>query len=450
MDELLGRRVPWSAEAEQAVLGSCLIDPACLPEVLTAVRTADFYLEQNRDIFDTIFHMFTFGMAIDPVTVLDQMKVRGVYKPDSSPEYLRELMRLTPTAANVLKYAAIVRDQALLRSMIQVCEETVESASAGAGEAGDVLDLLEKKVYALRQDRIIGGLLPVSQVVQTVYSNLSELAASGKPIPGMPTGFRDLDRRILGLNPGDFVLVAARPGMGKTSIGLNIALNAAKNTGKTVAVFSLEMSREQLVTRFLSAEGQIPLGNLLTGNLTDEEWKRAARAAASVAGTNIYLNDNPTLTVADMNAQCRRLKNLGLVMIDYLQLMQGSGSGNNYSSETRTQVVSDISRMMKIMAKELNVPVLCLSQLSRANEQRQDKRPMLSDLRESGSIEQDADIVMGLFREGYYNEECENPNLTEVIVLKNRHGETGKDYLAWLGEYTSFRDSDQRHRDDGY
>ena len=445
MDELLGRRVPWSAEAEQAVLGSCLIDPACLAEVFTAVRAADFYLDQNREIFDTIFNMFSFGMAIDPVTVLDQMKVRGVYNPDSSPQYLRELMRLTPTAANVLRYAAIVRDQALLRNLIQACEETVEAASSGAGEANDVLDLAEKKIYALRQDRIIGGLVPVSQVVQSVYTNLSELAASGAPIPGVPTGFRDVDRRILGMNRGDFILIAARPGMGKTSLGLNICLNAAKSTGMTVAIFSLEMSREQLVTRLLSSEGMIPLANLLTGNLTDEEWRRTARAASVISGTSIYLNDNPTLTVADMNAQCRRLKNLGLVMIDYLQLMQGSGSGNNWAGETRTQAVSDISRMMKIMAKELNVPVLCLSQLSRANEHRQDKRPMLSDLRESGSIEQDADIVMGLYREGYYNQESENPNLTELNVLKNRHGETGRDYLAWLGEYTSFRDSDQRH-----
>ncbi len=447
MDELLGRRVPWSAEAEQSVLGSCLIDPACLPEVLNAVRGADFYLDRNREIFDTIFHMFTFGMPIDPVTVLDQMKIRGVYDADSTPQYLRELMRVTPTAANVLKYAAIVRDQALLRSVIHVCEETMELAASGAGEANDVLDLAEKNIYALRQDRITNGLVPASQVVQTVYSNLSELAASGKPIPGIPTGFRDLDRRILGLNPGDFVMVAARPGMGKTSIGLNIALNAAKATGKTVAIFSLEMSREQLVTRFLSAEGMIPLGNLLTGNLTEDEWKRAARAASAIASTSVWLNDNPTLTVAQMNAQCRRLKDLGLVMIDYLQLMQGSGSGNSWAGETRTQAVSDISRMMKIMAKELNVPVLCLSQLSRANEQRQDKRPMLSDLRESGSIEQDADVVLGLYRDGYYNQECENPNLTEVIVLKNRHGETGKDYLAWLGEYTSFRDSDLRHEE---
>ena len=441
MEELLGRRVPWSAEAEQAVLGSCLIDPSCLPDVMTAVRGADFYLPQNREIFETIFSMFTFAKPIDPVTVLDEMKVRGVYHDENSQQYIRELMRLTPTAANVLKYAAIVRDPALLRNVIAVCEETVE------GEAGDVLDLCEKKIYALRQDRVVGGLMPVSQVVNSVYSNLSELAASGQPIPGIPTGFRDVDRRIMGMNKGDFILVAARPGMGKTSIGLNICLNAAKATGKTVAIFSLEMSREQLVTRFLSREGEVPLGNLLTGNLSMDEWKRTAHACAAVSLLDILVNDNPTLTVAEMNAQCRRLGNLGLVMIDYLQLMQGSGSKNNWANESRQQAVSDISRMMKIMAKELNVPVLCLSQLSRANEQRQDKRPMLSDLRESGSIEQDADIVMGIYREGYYNQEVENPNLTELIVLKNRHGETGKDNLQWQGEFTTFRDADRWHNE---
>ena len=445
MDELLGRRVPWSAEAEQGVLGSCLIDPACLPDVMNAVRASDFYLDQNREIFETIFGMFTYAMPVDPVTVLDQMKIRGVFHEDSSQQYIRELMRVTPTAANVLKYAAIVRDQALLRNVIAVCDETREVAASGMGEAGEVLDLCEKKIYALRQDRVVGGLVPVGQVVQSVYNNISDLAASGLPIPGIPTGFRDVDRRIMGMNKGDLILVAARPGMGKTSIGLNIALNAAKSTGKTVAIFSLEMSREQLVTRFLSSEGMIPLGNLLTGQLSGEEWRSVGHACNVLGTTKIYLNDNPTLTVAEMNAQCRRLKDLGLVMIDYLQLMQASGSEHSWSNESRTQVVSDISRMMKIMAKELNVPVLCLSQLSRANEQRQNKRPMLSDLRESGSIEQDADIVMGLYREGYYSDECENPNQTEIIVLKNRHGETGTDFLAWVGEYTSFRDLDTRH-----
>ena len=445
MDELLGRRVPWSAEAEQAVLGSCLIDPACLPELLGSLRAGDFYLEQNRDIYETIFHMFNFAKPIDPVTVLDQMKIRGVFREDSSPQYIRELMLVTPTAANVMKYAAIVRDKALLRNVIRTCEETIEAASGGGGEANDVLDLAEKKIYALRQDRIIGGLVPASQVVQNVYNNLSELAESGQAIPGITTCFRDLDRRIMGLNKSDFVLVAARPGMGKTSIGLNMALAAAKATGKTVAIFSLEMSREQLVTRLLSAEGRINLGNLLTGNLSADEWKRAYHAAEAISNTDIRVNDNPSLTVAEMNAQCRRLNNLGLIMIDYLQLMQSAGSGHNWSNESRQQAVSDISRMLKIMAKELNVPVVCLSQLSRANEQRADKRPMLSDLRESGAIEQDADIVMGLYREGYYNAETENPNVSEVIVLKNRHGETGKDFLLWEGEFTSFQNYTGRY-----
>ena len=445
MDELLGRRVPWSAEAEQAVLGSCLIDPNCLPDVVNLVRSNDFYLDQNREIFETMYAMFTFSKAIDPVTVLDEMKVRGVYKADVSPQYIRELMRVTPTAANVRKYARIVRDHALRRNLTQACQDTIEEASSDSGDAGTILELAEKRIYALRQDQMVGGLMPVAQVVNTVFNDLNVLAASGLPIPGLSTGFRDVDRRIMGMNKGDFILVAARPGMGKTSIGLNIALNAAKASGKAVVIFSLEMSREQLVTRFISNEGLVPLANLLTGNLTADEWQRVGRACGALSATSIYLNDNPTLSVAEMNAQCRRISNLGLVMIDYLQLMQSSGSGHSWSNESRVQVVSDISRMLKIMAKELNVPVLCLSQLSRANEQRQDKRPMLSDLRESGSIEQDADIVMGLYREGYYNQECENPNLTELLVLKNRHGETGKDYLAWLGEYTSFRDSDQRH-----
>ena len=444
MDELLGRRMPYSAEAEQAVIGSCLIDPRCISDLISVLRSEDFYMEQNRDIYDTIYQMFTYSMTIDPVTVIDRMKQRGVYREDRTPSYIRELMDVTPTSANARKYAQIVRDQALLRNLITACDEVAEAAVSGGGEANTVLDLAERKIYALRQGRIVGGLIPASQVVQSVYANLSELARSGKTVPGITTGLRDLDRRLMGLNRSDFILVASRPGMGKTSIALNMALAAAKENRQTVAIFSLEMSREQLVQRLLSAEGRINLGHLITGNLSQEEWRRAAQAAASISSVDIRINDNPTMTVADMNAQCRRLENLGLVVIDYLQLMQASGSGNSWAGESRTQAVSDISRMIKIMAKELNVPVVCLSQLSRANEQRADKRPMLSDLRESGSIEQDADIVVGLYREGYYNQECENPNLAEAIVLKNRHGETGKEYLIWQGEFTSYVDAELR------
>lgn len=437
MDELLGRRVPHSASAEQAVVGSMLIDPRCIPDVLERLRGEEFYIKLNRDIFDTMAAMFAYGHTIDPVTVLDQMRVRGVYT-DECDAYMAEVMRITPTAANVMEYAAIVRDRALLRRLGETADEINTMVYGGSGEAEALLEAAERKIYALRQGRNVGGLMPISAVVQNVFDSLSEAAASGNKIPGLSTGLPDLDRTILGLNKSELVLVAARPGMGKTSIALNIALHAAMTLHKTVAIFSLEMSREQLVSRLLSRAALVPGQGLLTGQLTEQQWRAIADAAQALSATDIRIDDNPTLTVSDMNAQCRRVEGLDLVVIDYLQLMQSAGSGHSWSNESRTQAVSDISRMMKIMAKELNVPVVCLSQLSRANESRQDKRPILSDLRESGSIEQDADVVIGLYRDGYYNKECENPNLAEAIVLKNRKGETGTVELAWLPEYTSF------------
>ena len=312
------------------------------------------------------------------------MKVRGVYK-DNCEEYLAEIMRITPTAANVLEYAAIVRDRALLRRLGEAADEINSMVYEGSGEAETMLEAAERKIYALRQGRNVGGLIPVSSVVQNVFDNLSEAASSGNAIPGLSTGLADLDRVTLGLNKSELILIAARPGMGKTSIALNMALHAAMNEGQTVAIFSLEMSREQLVTRLLSRAALIPSQNLLTGQLSDRQWREVSNAAQALSATDIRIDDNPTLTVSDMNAQCRRVANLGLVVIDYLQLMQSAGSGHTWSNESRTQAVSDISRMLKIMAKELNVPVICLSQLSRANESRQDKRPMLSDLRESGA-----------------------------------------------------------------
>ena len=284
-------------------------------------------------------------------------------------------------------------------------------------------------------------------VVQNVFDELNEAANSGNKIPGLSTGLPDLDSTILGLNKSELILAAGRPGMGKTSMGLNFALYAGLNLGKTVAIFSLEMSREQLVMRLLSRAALVPLKNLLTGELTPQQWREVSDAAQALAAADIRIDDNPTLSVSDMNAQCRRLPKIDLIVIDYLQLMQSSGSGHSWSNESRTQAVSDISRMLKIMAKELNVPVVCLSQLSRANESRQDKRPQLSDLRESGAIEQDADVVIGLYREGYYNRESENPNLAEAIVLKNRKGATGVVELNWLPEYTSFSSLERRHED---
>ena len=448
MDELLGRRTPHSAEAEQAVLGSLLIDPRRVPEVLEKLKADDFYIKRHRDIYETLFTMFSFGQTVDPVTVLDQMKVRGVYE-DSSESYLAELMQVTPTAANVMEYAAIVRDRALLRRLGETADEINQMIHEESGEADAMLEAAERKIYGLRQGRSIGGLVPVASVVQTVFDELSEMAQNENRVPGLPTGFADLDQTILGLNKSELIFVAGRPGMGKTSIALNMALHIAMNQKKAVAVFSLEMSKEQLVMRLLSRAALVPLKNLLTGRLNDQQWRAIADACHVLGTTDIRIDDNPSLTVADMNAQCRRVQNLGLVVIDYLQQLQSAGTGHSWSNESRTQAVSDISRMMKIMAKELAVPVVCASQLSRANEARQDKRPQLSDLRESGSIEQDADVVIGLYRDGYYNRESENPNLAEAIVLKNRKGSTGPVELTWLPDYTSFG-SVERRRDDEY
>ncbi|MGN1001377.1 MAG: replicative DNA helicase [Oscillospiraceae bacterium] len=444
MDELLGGRVPHSPQAEQAVIGSMLIDPGCIPDVLKDARAEHFYIQTNKDIFETIYTMFNYAMTIDPVTVMEQMKARGVYHEESTRGYLLELMKVTPTAANVMEYVAIIRDKALQRDLGKVAADITRMVNDGLGGADEMLEAAERNIYALRKDRSIGGLKPISEVVQNVYDNINKMAAEGGKMPGLSTGLVDLDARILGLNEGELVLIASRPGMGKTSIALNIALSATKSSGKTVAIFSLEMSREQLVTRMLSGESLVDSQKLLKGSLSAEEWRRVVTASASLSATNILIDDNPTLSVADINAQCRRVKNLGLVVIDYLQLMQSAGGKNSYS-DNRQQVVADMSRMLKIMAKELSVPVLCMSQLSRANEGRADKRPMLSDLRESGAIEQDADVVIGLYREGYYNRECENPNAAEAIVLKNRKGEIGTVNLMWLPDYTSYVSVDTRH-----
>ena len=448
MEELLGRQAPHDAAAEQAIIGSMLIDPACVPDVINKVRAEEFYIQTNREIFETIFSMFSFGREIDPVTVMDQMKVRGVFREGTTQPYLMEVMNLTPTAANVLKYAAIVRDQALLRNLQKAADEIQSLVAEGTGEADSVLEAAERKIYQLRQGRNVGGLQPVSMVIQRVYSALSDAAVNGGGIPGLSTGMPDLDQVTMGLKKGELILIAARPGQGKTSMALNLARYVGEHSGQTIAVFSLEMSREELVQRLLSSAAMVDGKKLAMGRLSPAEWDRVVAAAAQLSKTDIRVDDNSTLSVADMNAQCRRLGNLGLVVIDYLQLMQTSGSGHSYASESRTQAVSDMSRMLKIMAKELNVPVICLSQLNRANEGRTNKRPMLSDLRESGSIEQDADIVIALYRDGYYNKETENPNLAEAIILKNRHGETKTVELMWMPEYTSFASIEQRHEDE--
>lgn len=446
MDELLGKKIPYSSQAEQAVIGSMLIDPRCIAEVVKKLRADEFYVRANREIYETIVAMFSYGQTVDPVTVIDQMKVRGVYV-DDTPGYLAEIMRLTPTSANAMEYAAIIKDRALLRSIGTVADEIGAMVYEGSGAAEDVLEASEEKLHAVRENRGSGGLREIRHVMQNVFDAMSEAAAAESRIPGLSTGLADLDDITLGLNKSELIIIAARPGMGKTSIALNIALNAAMTQHKKVAIFSLEMSREQLVTRLLSRAALVPSQNLFTGRLTDAQWREVSAAANELSNSDILIDDNSTLTVADMNAQCRTVKGLDLVIIDYLQLMSSAGGGKSWSNESRTQAVSDISRMMKVMAKQLGVPVICLSQLNRAAEARQDKRPLLSDLRESGSIEQDADVVIGLYREGYNNRECENPNLAEAIVLKNRKGRTGTVNLTWVPEYTSFY-SVEKYRED--
>lgn len=446
-DDLLLRQAPHSPQAEQAVLGSMLIDPDCIKDVMDKLRPEDFYLRANRDIFETIYHMFVYSRSIDGVTVAGEMEKTGVYN-DNTRDYLLQLMDVTPTSANVMEYVQIVLDKSLMRQVASAAGSISAMVLDGAGDAGDMLEVAEQKVYAIRRGRSAQNMVPVSMVLEDVMAHLAELTASGgKTLPGLSTGLSAVDAKINGLNKSDLLLLAARPGMGKTSMALNVALSAARESGKTVAIFSLEMSKEQLVTRLIASEGLVENTRLVTGNLRESDWQRIAEAASSLSRMDIRIDDNPLLTVADMNAKCRRLDNLGLVVIDYLQLMTSAG-GKGYSGENRQQAVSDISRMLKIMAKELQVPVLCLSQLSRANEKRDDKRPMLSDLRESGAIEQDADIVLFLYRDDYYNSDSEKRNVAECIVAKNRHGETGKVELRWMPEYTAFGTLENRYDDE--
>ncbi len=446
MDDILARQAPHSVEAEQAVLGSMLIDSRCVNDIIGLVRPDDFYLQTNRDIYETIYEMFSYSQTIDPVTVLDKMRERGVFDEQNSTKYIMQLMEITPTAANAKQYAKIVHDKALLRSLSTAASDIVETVYEGVGTAQDILEAAEKRIFAIRRGNTNDSLERIGTILLQVYDRLSELAEQNSDISGISTGLKDLDRFISGLNKSDLMILAARPGMGKTSLALNIALNVAKKYPKrTVAFFSLEMSKQQLVTRLLATESFIDNKKLTTGKLSVDEWSKLALASAALSQTDLRVDDNPSVTVAEMNAKCRRIDDLALVVIDYLQLMTGTGAKSNYGGENRQQVVSDISRSLKIMAKELNVPVLCLSQLSRTNESRQDKRPMISDLRESGAIEQDADEVMFIYREDYYNKETEKQNVAECIIAKNRHGETGTVELQWLPQFTSFADKEWRH-----
>ena len=440
--ELIAKQPPYSLEAEQAVLGSILIDSRCLPDVIEAVSPKDFYLQQNREIFETVYTMFNFSETIDPVTVLDKMRELGVFH-DNTRDYILQLMEITPTAANAVRYATIVKEKSMLRALGEASSDISQMVQEQVGTTGEILEAAEKKIYNIRKGERGDSLEPISTTLHKVFDRLKVLSQSDSAIPGLSTGMIDLDKKINGLNDSDLLLVAARPAMGKSAFSLNIALNVAKKSNKTVAMFNLEMSREQLAMRLLAIESFVDGQKMQTGKLTEDEWNRLGMAATSLSQTDIRIDDNPSITVAEMNAKCRRVENLGLVVIDYLQLMNGSGYGKG--GDSRVNVVSEISRSLKIMAKELNVPVICLSQLSRGPESRTDKRPMLSDLRESGAIEQDADVVLFLYRDEYYNENSEDKGIAECIVSKNRHGEVGTVKLQWIPQYQTFTDREWKH-----
>ncbi len=445
MDEQLSNyQPPHSLEAEQAVLGSILIDSRCLTDIVGLLKPEDFYLQQNRELYETIYTMFNFSQTIDPVTVLDKLKELG-YSHDNSSDYIMQLMDITPTAANAQRYANIVKDRAMLRGLAEAATDITQMVHEQVGTPAEMLETAEKKIYALRKGERGDSLEHIGTILHKVFDHLEELSQSDSAIPGLSTGLRDLDAKINGLNKSDLILVAARPAMGKSAFALNIGLNVAKKYNKTVAIFNLEMSREQMAMRLMSTESYVNSQTLATGKLSDEEWSKLCAASSALSQTDIRIDDNPTVTVAEINAKCRRLDNLGLVIIDYLQLMNGSGYGKGSGGENRVAIVGEISRALKIMAKELNVPVVCLSQLSRAVESRTEKRPILSDLRESGAIEQDADSVMFLYRDEYYNENSPDKNVAECIVAKNRHGETGTVKLQWRGEFGQFSDLEWKH-----
>ncbi len=433
--------VPHSAEAEQSVIGSMLIDPACVADVLPVLRADDFYFTPNRTLYEAFVSMFTAGQTIDAVTLQEYLESRAQLEEVGGTAYLAQLVEITPTSAHVLEYARIVSERALMRSLAGVGTKITDMVASGEGNVRDMLENAERMVYELRRGRESRDLMHVRTVLLDVMTGLEELYRNKGRLPGIPTGIEALDTYISGLNKSDLILLASRPGMGKTSFALNIAFNAARQSGKAVAIFQLEMSREQLASRLLSSTSAVPLQKLRSGDIVGDEWSRIALATNLLSHQELYIDDNPGISVAEMKSKCRRLGDrLGLVVIDYLQLMTGSKKYENRVTE-----VADISRSLKIMAKELNVPVLCCSQLSRATEQRADKKPMLSDLRESGSIEQDADIVMFLYREDYYNKESAQKDTAELIIAKNRHGSTDTIPLKWQGQYTRFGSVDTRH-----
>ena len=436
------RKLPFSAIAEQSLLGSILTEPSSLDYVADMISSDDFYLEEHKQIYLAMHELFLTNSQIDIVTLIDTLVRKGIYSKSGGEEYIKVIAQTVPNALNIKDYAKIVKDKSILRKLIDMCGEISDMAYSEQDEVTNLLDAAQNKLYAITQGRETKNFRHIREVITDVYSHLKEMITNPESAQGTATGFKSLDKVLAGMGKSDLVLVGARPGMGKTSFCLNIATNVARSTKKKVCIFSLEMSAEQLVNRIISSEALVDSYALRTGELKPEEWEHIAQAVSLLAGSDILIDDTSGITVTGMKAKLRRVDNLGLVVIDYLQLMQSDRHIDN-----RVQEVAEISRAMKIMAKELMVPVICCAQLSRGPESRTVKKPMLSDLRDSGAIEQDADVVIFLYRDDYYKNAEGNDvpadteqTVAEIIVAKNRHGSTDTIKIGWTGRYTKFRE----------
>lgn len=443
-EQVIKRIMPHSVEAEQSVIGAMMIDRDAIITASEMLLPEDFYGKQYGTLFEAIVELQESDGVVDIVTLQDKLNEKGVPMEINNVEYLSNLVAAVPTSANIKQYCQIVSEKSLLRKLIRLNEDIANSCYTGREETDTILEETEKKIFSLVQKRNTSDYIPIRDIVMEAMNKIEKASQTSGTVTGIPTGFLDLDYKLAGLQPSDLVLVAARPSMGKTAFVLNIAQHVAFKQNLTVAIFSLEMSEVQLVNRLFSLESSVNSGNIRTGNLTDDDWDKLIETAGVVGNSNLIIDATPGISISELRSKCRKYKmekDLKLIIIDYLQLMSGSGR----SSESRQQEISDISRSLKALARELNVPVVALSQLSRAVEQRPDKRPMLSDLRESGAIEQDADVVMFIYRDDYYNKDTTEAGVAEIIIAKQRNGPIGTVKLAWLPDYTKFANLERQN-----
>ena len=438
----IGKIPPHDIEAEQAVLGSMLTDQDAVIDAIEALKPEDFYRDDNKYVYEAIVNLYNRGEPIDIITVKAELTAIQKFEAVGGIEYLATLPDKVPLVANSVKYIRIVEEKALLRKLIKAADEIQTLSYEQSEETDNIMEHAEKKIFDIMQGKSQKGYSTLKEILVESFAEIEKLYNQKEPITGIPTGFTDLDNKTAGLHNSDLILVAARPAMGKSAFALNIATNAAINANVPVVIFNLEMSKSQLVNRMICSEAMVDSNKIRTGKMDEEDWVKLATALGPLSEAPVYIDDTPGISITEIRAKCRKLKlekNIGLIVIDYLQLIQGSGKRN----ASREQEISEISRSLKILAKELDVPVIALSQLSRAAEQRQDHKPMLSDLRESGAIEQDADIVMFLYRDDYYNPDSEKKNIAEVILAKHRAGSTGSVDLLWMGNYTKFANLDR-------